>query len=69
MKESNTELLDSSLQSIEQCQDVLGQIASSCCMPERSPNMDVAFAKLQSIDTVIKQAYKEERSANEVIKI
>lgn len=57
MKENNIKLLDSSLHAIEQCQDVLSEIASSCCMSERSPNMVAAFAKLQKIVAAIKQTY------------
>lgn len=68
MNESNNKLLDSSLHAIEQCQDALGEIASSCCMPERSPNMDAAFVKLQGIVTGIQQTYKVEKSAKAVIK-
>lgn len=50
----NITLLDESKTAINNCSQLLNEISTSCCMPEKSPNIQEAFIQiddiLQSID-------------------
>ncbi len=45
----NTTLLDESKIAINNCSQLLNEISTSCCMPERSPNMQQAFTQIDNI--------------------
>jgi len=49
MSKGNTALLADSKSAINQCGKLLKEISTSCCIPERSPNMAEAFKKIDSI--------------------
>jgi len=49
MTKGNTVLLDEAKSAMEECGKLLKEISSSCCMPDRSPNMTEAFNKLDNI--------------------
>lgn len=54
MMKGNATLLDESKLAINKCSHLLNEISTSCCMPERSPNMQEAFTQidktLQNLD-------------------
>jgi len=52
----NKDLLDDSETKINECIGLLKEISNSCCMPERSTNMNEAFTKLDSILGELKSA-------------
>lgn len=56
----NKSLLDDSERRINECIGLLKEVSSSCCMPERSANMNEAFLKLDSILTELKLARDNE---------
>ena len=44
-----TTLLDESKTAINRCSELLNKISTTCCMPERSPNMQEAFTQIDNI--------------------
>jgi len=49
MSKGNTVLLDESKMAIIQCSEILKEISTSCCMPERSPKMTAVFSKIDNL--------------------
>jgi hypothetical protein len=47
MKIDTTEQKGESKAALEHCAEILGEIAATCCMPQRSTHMDAAFQELQ----------------------
>ena len=72
MKEFNmnintTELLDDSIKMLKECSAVLEEISSTCCMPERSKNINDAQSALNHIITVSKETYTYKQNAEKCI--
>jgi len=49
MTKGNTVLLDESKIAIIQCKELLKEISTSCCMPERSSKMADVFTKIDNL--------------------
>lgn len=55
MTDSDARRSDQILASLEGCKKVLDQIAVTCCMPERSPQMKEASATLDEAVRIVRQ--------------
>jgi len=64
----NSELLDESKTAMVKCSRLLRELSSSCCMPERSSNMNEAFTKLDCILHELEMLSSTENSINKSIK-
>jgi len=49
MNSNNTALLDESISALLDCKEALIQLATTCCMPERGPNMDKLNSSLDEL--------------------
>jgi len=67
MTKGNTALLDESKTAISECSNLLNKISTTCCMPERSPNMKEAFSKIENILDSLALAVENEESVHSAI--
>lgn len=67
MTKGNTALLDESKFAIKECGKLLNEISTTCCMPERSPNMTEAFTQIDDILQKLDQAYHHDNNVHSSI--
>jgi len=63
----NSVLLDESKASIDKCGKLLKEISTTCCMPDRSTNMSVAFTSLDKLLVELDLSYTNNESIHNAI--
>ena len=67
MSRNDTELLDGSIESLQNCSNTLSKISETCCMPERSPNMKEAQSLLDDVISAVKESCNNKQNVNKCI--
>ena len=64
---NNTDLLNDSIQGLHNCKNTLKEIAKTCCMPERSPNMERIKLSLHDLIMTTSQIEQNTNNTHECI--
>ncbi len=67
MENNKIELLVSSKNILERCQMTLTELSKTCCMPERSPNIDAAKLSIDNLISCTNNAVNNKDNANKCI--